>query len=961
MSEKLFPRLSRRYLLKSTGAIAAAAALAGCGSDGSDEEMIYIGNGENGTAVLPETTKYVLCRNQCSNYCLLEATVRGDKIVRIKRAPMGRLADPYHDGGPSGLREPGYYDRACLRGYAALQRMYTTDRIMTPLIREGERGKPESFRSATWDEAMSLVANKIKNVIDNDGRKAVSFAVGGLAAGVNGIWPYRRMSANLGATLYNSNFDMTMSAGLPRVIGWDSYPYLGANEAADHMRANTIAFWAYNPAETHVQSWHMFMDAKDSVKRNKIKAKVYDEFNYNLTDEATFVSIDTLFTTTASKSDYHLSPKPGSDGAIALAMIRELIYNHDNWLDKDFMVRNTVAPLFVRSDTKDFARISTLTSGTNYDDKYLARVSGTTKQSAAVANNHNHLAASFAGGAKTSFSSINATDFDLEYTGTETVSNDDSTTSTVTVSTAFKLLKDHVNQYTLAWCEGKTGIKPAVIQELVTQLCSPSARPVMFCTGFGLDHYYNGHHAYMAIATLAALTGNMGRAGAGAGVFLPNTALSYNGLPQTNPMGPAALPYLQLEKVLTTGLYNGSPYPIKLYWSAGGNPVSNMVGQKKFIQNIVGKLDETGAMIVCSEMNLTDTALYSDVVFPVSFWYESEDVADFGNHPYVTISEKCAEPMGSSMSDWNITKLLSKKLAELGVTDLGGNELHQFSDFTQEEYVEGRIMGTSGPNAAAIAGTVYPTGIFEKDYSGSSTVIPITSAGLRARKAIRTRSNKANNGPFIYNELDNDGVSGKYAVDGTVSVQTITRRFEFYNENSSIDRLLERHMLADTDDKARLDRSLEYLPSWEEPHEALDESKGEFAYMQEHNRWRVHTQWHHVEWILELCGEATVMMNPADAASKGINDGELVRVYSDNDRGEGGGFVILKAFTSHKVRPGQINIPKGYQRKQFLEHAGNSGFAGTDAGGYQELTHKAYHPVCVNQVFYDNRVNIEKL
>ena len=63
-------------------------------------------------------------------------------------------------------------------------------------------------------------------------------------------------------------------------------------------------------------------------------------------------------------------------------------------------------------------------------------------------------------------------------------------------------------------------------------------------------------------------------------------------------------------------------------------------------------------------------------------------------------------------------------------------------------------------------------------------------------------------------------------------------------------------------------------------------------------------------------------VNPNDATERGIKDGDLIRVF--NDRGH----VVLRAVYSAGIRPGVIDIPKGWQEDQFVE------------GHYQTLTAK---------------------
>ena len=94
------------------------------------------------------------CSPNCTGGCGQLAFVRDGKVVKIQQA-----AD-YPD------RE--YNPRGCMKGLSYHLQIYNKDRILTPLIREGERGSGE-FREATWEEALDLIAEKMTAIGDEHG------------------------------------------------------------------------------------------------------------------------------------------------------------------------------------------------------------------------------------------------------------------------------------------------------------------------------------------------------------------------------------------------------------------------------------------------------------------------------------------------------------------------------------------------------------------------------------------------------------------------------------------------------------------------------------------------------------------------------------------------------------------------------------------------------------------------
>ena len=143
---------------------------------------------------------------------------------------------------------------------------------------------------------------------------------------------------------------------------------------------------------------------------------------------------------------------------------------------------------------------------------------------------------------------------------------------------------------------------------------------------------------------------------------------------------------------------------------------------------------------------------------------------------------------------------------------------------------------------------------------------------------------------------------------------------------------------------ARVDN--EHLVYYREPEEAgIDNPLAEkypLVYLQEHSRFRVHTQWGVVPLLRELDPEPVAKVNGRDAAERGVTTGDIVEVY--NDRGH----CVVKCLVDESIAPGVLSIPKGWQREQFIE------------GGYQEMSQPGMDPYPSAASFYDARVNFRK-
>ena len=120
------------------------------------------------------------------------------------------------------------------------------------------------------------------------------------------------------------------------------------------------------------------------------------------------------------------------------------------------------------------------------------------------------------------------------------------------------------------------------------------------------------------------------------------------------------------------------------------------------------------------------------------------------------------------------------------------------------------------------------------------------------------------------------------------------------------------------------------LPVYLEPLEArsgFTQGKYPLNYIQGHSRFRTHSMFANATTLLELNPEPLVELNPLDAETRNISDGDMVTVF--NDRGR----VTLKAKLTEGIRPGVVNISEGWWLDQFEEGDGNS------------LTHDVINPV----------------
>lgn len=241
------------------------------------------------------TTVLGTCHHDCPDSCGWVATVEDGVAIKLR----GNPDHPYSLG------------ELCPKVNRFLDRVYHPDRLLYPLIRTGRKGSGE-FRRASWDDALTTVAERVKAIVDEHGGESV---LPWWDAGTQGLIQMssldRRFFANLGASrLTGSLCGGTAKAGLASTYG------SGLSADPTEIRhSRYIILWATNTRLTNRHLWPFIEEAR------KNGAKV--------------VAIDPIKTMTAGSADWFLQPLPGTDIALMLAIMHVLI--RDDLIDHDYV------------------------------------------------------------------------------------------------------------------------------------------------------------------------------------------------------------------------------------------------------------------------------------------------------------------------------------------------------------------------------------------------------------------------------------------------------------------------------------------------------------------------------------------------------------------------------------------------------------------------------------------------
>lgn len=226
------------------------------------------------------------CPHDCPDTCAMHITV--DASGRATRV----TGDPDH---------PVTQGWLCGKVSNYLDRVYAEDRILAPLLRDGAKGSA-SFRRASWDEALEAVATGLRGAIDRHGGESIlpySYL------GSMGYLQRDSISARVMNALGASDLVRTIcaNAGMEGAMLTS-----GASPEVDPERwpeARLLLVWGWNPQSTAPHLWRKLLEAR----RNG----------------ANLVVIDPFCSRTARVADLHIRPLPGTDGALALGMMRAIV------------------------------------------------------------------------------------------------------------------------------------------------------------------------------------------------------------------------------------------------------------------------------------------------------------------------------------------------------------------------------------------------------------------------------------------------------------------------------------------------------------------------------------------------------------------------------------------------------------------------------------------------------------
>lgn len=205
------------------------------------------------------------------------------------------------------------------------------------------------------------------------------------------------------------------------------------------------------------------------------------------------------------------------------------------------------------------------------------------------------------------------------------------------------------------WGEGQTGVPAALIEEAAHLYASG---PSLLWLGQGLQRQPQGGNIFRACAMLPALTGNMGKPGAGA-YYLNDTygIAARRGKAQEYDASDAAPATPAVSQMDAPDLL-GDPEAIRAYMVWNCNPVASNPAQEKTRHGL--SRDDLFTVVV--DCFMTDTADYADIVLPAASFLEFDDLCASYFQLMIGPQVKCAEPMGESLPNQEIFRRLARAM-----------------------------------------------------------------------------------------------------------------------------------------------------------------------------------------------------------------------------------------------------------------------------------------------------------
>ena len=408
------------------------------------------------------------------------------------------------------------------------------------------------------------------------------------------------------------------------------------------------------------------------------------------------------------------------------------------------------------------------------------------------------------------------------------------------------------------WAAKITGLPANRIAKLAREIAS--TKPMAWVQGNGINRHMNGEQLSRGSSMIAAMTGNIGISGGWAGPQAPSIA-KFQGFPiPENPLG-ISIPVFKYTDAIVRGNEMGAadgvvglaegktlPASIKMIFNMAGNCLVNQHSDINKTTEIL-KDESMCEFIVTSDIYMTPSAKYSDIILPTCTFFEQNDVVgpwSFGQH--VFLSQKVVEPLYGSLTEYEWMTMLAKEL---------GIEKEFTEGRTQDQWVQWMIEESKklDPKFPSFE-EMKKNGVYKME---ENTVV-----------TFKAQIEDPKNNPF-------ETPSGK--------IELFSKALWDMNTPDTIP-AIPKHVAVNEGPESEVTKKFPLqIFGW-------------------HVKRRCHSTWDTSDWMEEVQTQE-LWINPIDANERSIKNGDQVKVY--NDRGT----VEIAAKVSSRVMPGVVCLPQG--------------------------------------------------
>ena len=463
---------------------------------------------------------------------------------------------------------------------------------------------------------------------------------------------------------------------------------------------------------------------------------------------------------------------------------------------------------------------------------------------------------------------------------------------------------------TPGWASQITGVPVSTIVRLAREI--GTTKPAFISQGYGVQRQANGEQSVRAIAMLPILTGNIGLPGTNTGAREGDVEMGAVGLPTGKNPVKANMPFFLWTEAILRGQeltakrdgirgVDKLPAPIKFMWNYAGNVLANQHSDLNRTAQILA--DETKCeFVLVIDNQMTSSAKFADILLPDLMSQENYDYAAdgyaSGTGSFLVALQRAIKPKHEGRSSYEICRGIAKRF---GIED-------KFTEGrTQEQWVEWCYNETRKKHPELPDFAQFQKQGVAKMYNKGKAQIAL--AGFRK-----------------------DPVKNKLG--------TPSGKIEIYSERLA--KIAAEWELPPGDVITPLPQ---YVTTWES-HLDPKTAKYPLQLFGLHGHGRTHSSYHNVAWLRELHPDM-LLINPVDAASRGLKTGDQVRIF--NDRGT----VLLPARVTPRIMPGVVAFPQGAWYKPNK--------AGVDEGGcINTLTSLRPSPLAKANPQHTNLVQVAK-